>query len=80
MTSEQRHREAHEGRLVVMVEPSKQAERLFQVTAREGPATYYPGCGSRSRPLRVHRAASGAIIAGYEWAWIGRRTTHEITT
>jgi hypothetical protein len=37
MTSEQRHREAHEGRLVVMDEPSKQAERLFQVTAREGP-------------------------------------------
>ena len=55
MTSEQRHREAHEGRLVVMDEPSKQAEAL-QVTAREGPATYYPGCGSRSRPLRVHRA------------------------
>ena len=37
MTSEQRHREAHEGRLVVMVEPSKQAERLCRRLLEKAP-------------------------------------------
>ena len=40
MTSEQRHREAHEGRLVVMDEPFKQAEwlcRFSKSTAQGAP-------------------------------------------